>query len=229
MVKIERRETDKTRLAVESLVKEKSKAHGKYNTSEVTKALQEIFYGKCYICESKQSISEEIDHLIPHEGNLDLKFDWNNLFLACAHCNRIKGNTYTPILDCTKTDVDDIISFRKMGYFGTDESLSFDSVDDTDTRQETIMTCKLLQRVYYGKTTKEKFGAKKLRKDVRIELSKFKNYVREYRGATGEDKKDLFSLICKELKNNSPFTAFKRWIVRDNLDWCSDFMNCWKS
>lgn len=228
MVKIERKDTDKTLRAICSLASEKNKKSGRCNTDDVLEALQEVFHGKCYICESNQSSTEEVEHLIPHAGNLDLKFDWNNLFLACAHCNRIKGSTYTPILDCTKVDVDEIISFRKIGYFGTDEFLSFDRVDENDIRQEIDMTRKLLQRVYYGKTKKEIFGAKKIRKDLIIELSKFKNYVREYRRTTTEYKKDLFFLICTKLKSNSPFAAFKRWVVRDNPDWCRDFMDCWK-
>lgn len=228
MVKIERADTEKTRRAIQSLNREKNKASGKYNTAEVFEALTEIFHSKCYLCESKSTTSWEIEHLTPHGGDSELKFDWYNLFLACHHCNHIKSNKYTPILDCTAVEVDEIISFRKLGYFGIDEKLSFDRVDDTDTRQEIGMTCKLLERVYYGKTPQEKLGATKIRNDVMKELSKFKNHVREYREAIGEDKKDSFALIRRELKSNSPFAAFKRWMVRDNPDWCSDFMDCWK-
>ncbi|MBR1740781.1 MAG: HNH endonuclease [Lachnospiraceae bacterium] len=40
------------------------------------------------------------------QKNLNLKYDWNNLFLACAHCNNMKSAKYEPILDCSKIDVD---------------------------------------------------------------------------------------------------------------------------
>ena len=229
MIKIERRETDKTRLAVESLVKEKSKARGKYNTPEVIEALQEVFYRKCYICENKKVTSWEVEHLRPHGGNLDLKFDWNNLFWSCSHCNHIKGTSYTPILDCTKIEVDEIIAFRKGGYFGTKESLTFDIVYEGTVSQELNMTCELLRRVYFGKTAQERVGAKIVHNAVLVELSTFKNYVREYNSALGEDKKDLFCKITLELKSNSSFAAFKRWIIRDNPDWCNDFIDCWKN
>lgn len=228
MVKIERRETDKTRLAIQSLAKEKSKTRGKYNTLEVIKALQEVFYGKCYICENKRVTSWEVEHLRPHGGDLELKFDWNNLFWSCSHCNHIKGNSYTPILDCTKIEVDEIIAFRKVGHFGTKESLAFDIVDKETDSQEVSMTCELLRRVYFGKTEQEKVGAKIIHNAVLVELSTFKNYVREYNNASGEDKKDLFCKITLELKSNSSFAAFKRWIIRDNPNWCSDFIDCWK-
>ena len=44
----------------------------------------------------------------------------------------------------------------------------------------------------------------------------FKNYVREYIEAVGEDKEDLELLIQNELSDKSEFTAFKRWLVRDS-------------
>ena len=84
MVKIERRETEKTKLAVKSL--EEAKLTGKsYNTPEVNHALHEIFYGKCYLCENKGGSSYQIEHLKAHKGDTDLKYDWNNLFWVCAH------------------------------------------------------------------------------------------------------------------------------------------------
>ena len=93
MVKIERRDTDKTKQAIESL--KAAKATGKsYNTPEVNHALYEIFHGKCYLCENKESSSYQIEHLKAHKGNIDLKYSWNNLFWVCAHCNNIKLGLY---------------------------------------------------------------------------------------------------------------------------------------
>jgi uncharacterized protein (TIGR02646 family) len=223
MVKIERKDTEKTALAIESLAKEK----GRCNTDEVIDALMEIFHSKCYICESKKPNEIEVEHLTPHNGDKNLKFDWNNLFLACGRCNHIKGDKYTPILDCTKVEVDEIIAFRKIGYFGTDEFLQFEPISDFPNNEEIQMTCELLQRIHYGNTPQEKVGAKMLRHSIRQELTNFKNYVRDYLESTGEDKKDLFVKICSQLKSNSQFAAFKRWIVRDN-DNCKDFLDCWK-
>lgn len=227
MVKIERKKTEKSELAILSLAKEKANSSGKCNTAEVVDALIEMFHGKCYICEYKDATSWEVEHLKPYGGDIDLKFDWNNLFWACGHCNHIKGNKFTPILDCTKVEIDEIIAFRKVGYFGVNESLTFEVIDDTVESTEIKMTCDLLQRVYYGKTAQEKIGAKMLRHALRVELTKFKNYVRDYNEASGEAKHDLFCVIEQELKSHSSFAAFKRWIVRDN-NICRNFVNCWK-
>ncbi|MBO4400409.1 MAG: hypothetical protein J5809_01020 [Selenomonadaceae bacterium] len=227
MVKIERKDTEKSRLAISSLAKEKSKSAGKCNTPEVVDALDETFHGKCYICEHKSATSLQVEHLQPHNGDSDLKFDWENLFWACGHCNHIKSDSYTPILDCTKLEVDEFIAFRKNGFFGVEESLTFETVGNFDD-PAIDMTCELLKRIHYGKTPQEKAEAKMLRHAIREEIHKFKEDIRDYDESFGEDKLDLFCRIKMELKSNSPFAAFKRWLVRDNPVKCADFIDCWK-
>ena len=126
-----------------------------------------------------------------------------------------------------KFEVDELISFRKTGYFGTDEYLKFEPVSDFPNNKEIQMTCDLLQRIHYGKTPQEKVESKMLRHYVQAELNKFKYCIRDYLESSGEVKKDLFVTIRQQLKSTSPFAAFKRWIVRDNSN-CKDFLDCWK-
>lgn len=190
-----------------------------YNTLEVNDALNEMFFGKCYICENKEATSCQIEHLIPHRGNIDLKYDWNNLLWSCAHCNNIKLGKYDPILDCTNQDVDQIIAFRKSGYFGVEEHLEFTAISE---EEEVLNTVQLLYDVYYGTTPQKKIEAKVIRKKLRDDMHNFKDCVREYYEAEGEDKEDLLFLIKRELKASSAFTAFKRWLIRDNSERYSD-------
>lgn len=213
MIKIERRHTDKAQAAIESLQKAREK-NSTYNTPEVNRALKEIFHGKCYICENKECTSFQIEHLIPHRGDTELKYDWNNLFWACSHCNNTKLGKYDPVIDCTKENVEELIAFRKEGYFGTEERLVFDLL--AVGRKDVQNTKRLLEEVYYGTTSQKKMEAKILRKTLREELSKFKEYVREYQEAEDEDKEDLECLLKRELGDSSPFAAFKRWLIRDN-------------
>ncbi|MCM1193670.1 MAG: HNH endonuclease [Butyrivibrio sp.] len=196
MIKVERKITDKSRKAIDSLKVAKLK-NGSYNTPEVNAALNEMFHGKCYICENKEGTSYQIEHLVPHRGDVDLKYDWNNLFLSCAHCNNTKLDRFDPILDCTKENVEELIAFRKTGYFGTDEKLVFEVLD---ARTETQNTAKLLETVYYGSTPQKEMEARKLRRTLRKEVSKFKEYVREYAEAEDEEREDLKCLLHQELK-----------------------------
>ena len=81
MIKIDRKATVKSEKAIESLEKAKQ-SNASYNTPEVNAALQEMFHKKCYICENNNITSYQIEHLIPHKGDMTLKYDWNNLFLS---------------------------------------------------------------------------------------------------------------------------------------------------
>lgn len=214
MIKIKRRDTEKVRKAIEDLHMAKSSGSS-YNTENVNAALKEVFYGKCYICENKEATSYQIEHLQPHRGEKELKYDWKNLFWVCAHCNNIKLDEYEPILDCTKEDVERIIAFRKKGYFGTEEKLEFiPLIENNESVQNTVA---LLKAVYYGTTSQKKIEARILRKNLRKSLSRFKEYVREYQEAEDEEEKeDIGILLRRELKSSSAFTAFKRWLIWDN-------------
>ena len=210
MVKIERTNGENAKIAIASLEKEKQKKNGNYNASEIFDAINEIFHGKCYLCEQRGFY--QVEHLIPHKGNKDLEFEWNNLFLACPHCNNIKRDKYTPILDCCKVDVDQKIAFRKHGYWGTEEYLEFTALSDD---AETKMTVKLLEEIHHGSTPQKQAEAKILYVKIVKSMRTFKNYVLEYEAAKGQTKLDTLELIKLELKSTSEFTAFKRWLIRD--------------
>ena len=52
MIKVERKDTEKARVAILALQKAKQRGSD-YNTPEVNEALKEMFRKKCYICENK--------------------------------------------------------------------------------------------------------------------------------------------------------------------------------
>lgn len=221
MVRFERKTTAKTKAAVESLAKAK-KQRGNYNTEAVKAALQEIFYGKCYICEDASDKSIETEHFTPHRGNIELKYDWNNLCLSCGHCNAIKGNRYIPILDCTRIDVDLKISFRVLDFLSNEKEIEIKALD---TSTETENTCRLLNDVYYGKNPNTAREANIKRREIREKILKFMQKVRTYIDEENPEKKqDLLLAIEAELSNRSEFTAFKRWIIRDHPKMCKDLL-----
>ena len=204
------------------LEEEKKKSKGTYNQKEVLHALKIIFNKKCYICENKNVTSYNIEHLRPHkDDNIDLKFSWENLFLACAHCNNIKLANYDNILDCTKVDVDELIAFRKKGNFSWDENIEIIPLKNSIEIHETV---ELLQKVYTGTTEMKKLECSNIIKELRNEITKFIDAINDYKESNGEDKEDAKNLINRHLKANSPFAAFKRWIIRDNSDNLCEFL-----
>lgn len=214
MVKFRRNSTQKAKAAVIALNKAKS-SRKSYNTPEVNAALYEMFYGKCYICENKENFSYQIEHLRPHRGNIELEYDWDNLFLSCTHCNNIKNAKYDPILDCSEVDVDLKITFRKIGYFGTDEQYEFTALEDGVEVKNTI---ELLKETYYGNTPQKKLEAVHIRRKLRRNLSDFKNLIREYEEAADIDKEDYKHAIREEVSCSAAFAAFKRWLLWDHKD-----------
>jgi 5-methylcytosine-specific restriction endonuclease McrA len=76
--------------------------HGTESTV-VLNRIQTDFRNKCYLCEFKAPTNINTEHFFPHKGNVDLKFDWNNLFYCCGHCNNTKGDRpeFDEILNCT--------------------------------------------------------------------------------------------------------------------------------
>ena len=112
MVKIERTQTPPASLAVEKK-KEENGSCGTYNQTDVVVQLNKGFHGKCYLCEQDELQSIQIEHLKPHHGgkNIDLKYDWNNLFFSCSHCNSVKNRKQyeSNILDCCSTDPETMI------------------------------------------------------------------------------------------------------------------------
>lgn len=215
MIRVRRIDTPKARAAVRALevAKENNRS---YNMPEVNAALTEMFRGKCYVCENKEGISSfQIEHLIPHRGDVDLKYDWNNLFWSCAHCNNIKNDKYDPILDCSQVDVDHKIAFRKRGYFGTEEELEFVALENNIEIENTIQ---LLHDVYYGSTPQKRLEATNIRRSLRQNVSKFKELIREYEEAQEYEKDDLKYAIRKEIEASAAFAAFKRWLLWDNRE-----------
>lgn len=52
-----------------------------YSEEDVLNELSKIFHDKCYLCEIKDPTSLNVEHFYAHQGDLDKKFDWKNLYL----------------------------------------------------------------------------------------------------------------------------------------------------
>lgn len=194
---------------------EKNKKSGDYNQKEVWDVLVTDFRHKCYICENDRASSLNIEHKISHQGNRELMFKWENLFLSCEHCNGIKSTKYDNILDCTNesNDVENWIRYKIDPY-----PMKYVEIESLKNDIRVDKTVELLLKVYNGTTHQKNTEADNIRECLLDELLAFQQLLRIYydRRSNGEEKLIAKSGIRKCLDSNSAFTAFKRWIVKDS-------------
>jgi uncharacterized protein (TIGR02646 family) len=192
-----------------SLAIEKTKANGSYRKDDVLKQLCSDFKEKCYICEKKGLTDVNIEHFIPHRGDKTLKFSWENLFLACYHCNKTKSDKHTDILNCT-TDSDIDKKIKHIFYNSLVPQVEIEAANPGVSDAAILATINLLRKVYNGKTPHQKLESANLRKQMEKEISEFNSLLLAYAGASFEEKEILRAKILEELDNASSFTAFKR-------------------
>jgi uncharacterized protein (TIGR02646 family) len=205
----------KSQPAPNCLELEKAKANGDYKCDNVLNRIKNDFKNKCYLCEYKEPTSINVEHFVPHEGNLDLKFDWNNLFWSCSHCNNTKLNTYTNLLSCTDPD-HNVETDLKYGF----KPFPFESVDIISLKDEQRVhnTRDLLIALYNGTTKLKTIESSNLRDKLLDEIMEFQAHLKDYfRDTNSEEDRQYFLIrIRGHLDRGSNFTAFKRWIIRDN-------------
>lgn len=206
---------EKSQPAPICLANEKLKSSGAYNCGDVLATLKIDFKNKCYICENKDLVSINIEHFIPHKGDVNLKFDWNNLFYACAHCNNIKLAKYDKIINCcdSAANVEGRLKYTFDPF--PHESVFVEALDGDE---ETIQTAQLLNEVYEGTTTMKILESSNLRNKVLDEVLEFQTLIRDYIKADDNEllKDQLLPKIVGHVKKSSNFTAIKRAKITKN-------------
>lgn len=201
--------------APSSLKTEKTKKSGKYNLEDVIEQLGKDFKNKCYLCETKAT-AFEVEHLVSHQGDIDLKFDWDNLFLSCRHCNNIKSTSFDDILNCVKEDVERYIKY-KMDLF----PMSNVEITALCSDSRVVKTVELLNKCFNGQNTPTKnLDSKNIRRNILSQLNSFKEDIDSYFEALENDEEyeipDIQKSIKRHLSNNSEYVSFKRCIVKYN-------------
>ena len=188
-----------------------------YRSNPNFNALVEDCFGKCYICENDKSTTLNVEHRIPHHGDDTLKYDWSNLLLSCGHCNIIKGDKYDDILDPTKCDPEDSISLS-LNVESLIENVGVCALSNDKSTKQTVT---LLSFVYNGGTTAIKeVECAVLRNEISACVARFLQYIEGYRREPNEGY-DI--IIKKEISRASSFAAFKRGIVRNDVELLNKF------
>jgi hypothetical protein len=91
--------------------------------------------------------------------------------------------------------------------------------------QRVDSTVSLLLEVYNGTTPLKVIESGNIRKALLNEILDFQKHLLEYYDEDNEedDRRIHLKEIKKHLKKSSPFTAFKRWIIKDIPDLRKDF------
>lgn len=174
-----------------------------YDRQDVQNALVADQYRKCYLCEQDTHHSFEIEHLKPQADYPELKFKWENLFLACPYCNGRKPNSAL-ILDPTENNIENIIEQRIEGK----EIIFKSQVKDKATQQ----TIKLLSKLFNGESGLRDVKCQQLFKDVEQEITCFFELLVYYKTNPTDENRDA---LIDSLKINKEFLGFKYWIIND--------------
>ena len=209
MVKVER-----SFPAPDSLAEEARKVDGKYDKPDVIERLKKDFHNKCYICEMKELQDPNVEHLLPHKNGKypERKFDWENLFWSCSHCNGVKNNgKYDDgILDCCKDDPEKVLSFSLEN-----DDVTITILDADNELQK--RTAQLVTEVFSLKNT----GMRIYRSDQRLKLlQKEMNvlYKQLEKLHKKPESKVIMRMIESLLRRESAFAAFKRCYVREHAN-----------
>ena len=209
MVKVER-----SFPAPKSLAMEAKKKDGSYSGMDVIERLKEDFNNKCYICELKDLQDPQIEHLLPHKNRkyLERKFDWNNLFWVCGHCNNVKNQAKYDegILDCCNQDPENAILFD---CDENDVKLSAKAAKPDEKTKRTVM---LIYEIFNLRNT----GMRVYKSDYRFKtLQKEMNILYDNLEKLRENpySKLILRKLKAILKRESAFAAFKRCYVREHL------------
>lgn len=200
MIKVER-----TFPAPESLSKKR-----RYDEEDVVNQLKHDFYEKCYLCGIKPVQDPQIEHFLPHKNGkyIDRKYDWNNLFFSCTHCNNIKNQSKYDegLLNCCKKDPEQFIDFIVDG-----KSVCVKAKDSKNS--EAVLTAELMDEVFNKRNTGMRIHKCQVRVDELLkEMNALFDILEKYK-----DNKDSF-IIKQTLKSlldrRSPFAEFKRYYIK---------------
>lgn len=209
MIKIER-----SFPAPESLALEAKKPNGSYSKPDVVEQLRKDFHNKCYICEITDLQDPQVEHLLPHMNGRypERKFDWNNLFWSCGHCNSVKNQRKydVGILDCCKDDPEELICFKLEN-----EEVKVYAKNQENTKA--VLTAQLVTEVFNLKNT----GMREYKSECRFrELNWEMNKLYDALEEMDENPNSIFVIrkLKVLLKRESKFAAFKRNYVRENQE-----------
>ena len=192
-----------------------------WRTDEILRSLGIVFHNKCYLCEI-QSLNPqdfEVDHFTTRNERNDLSLQWENLYLICENCNRIKPRK-TPeggYLDpCNSSDNVE----REIEYILNQKE--YDNpifvCKNRSANRRTTNTVNLLMRVHHGHNSETSFTTASLRNVILKQASNLLTEIVNHQKAREEGnhhrEQESLAYIREYLSRYSPFTMLMRVIGR---------------
>jgi hypothetical protein len=151
-----------------------------------------------------------VEHIVPHRSDPKLKYDWDNLYIACGHCNNIKSDKYSGIIDPVKVDPEEHIALT-LDF--TDNLIERVKIEPLTQDDETLRTAELLSLIYNGGGTAIKnIENTNLCNHISRELILFYSLIDGYKSEPELHEAKL----AEELSRASEFAAFKRKMALDD-------------
>ena len=185
--------------------------------NDVLESLKKSFYDKCYICETKEPQSLNVEHFDAHMDNIHKMHDWNNLFLACARCNNFKRHLYNDLINCTDPNLDALRLIRHAPP--STPFVTKLTIEATNDDPKTIQTANLILKVFTEDNTANKaITGNYLRKKVYLRYAKLLEYINIYIDPDSfeNEKEDAILRIKNMMSKKQEYSAFLRWVVIDS-------------
>lgn len=190
-----------------------------YSDVDVITELRKIFFDKCYICETKDPLSLNVEHFDAHLNNDQKKYDWENLFFACARCNNIKRHNFNDLLNCTDPTVN---AFRAIKHLPPVTPFSKEvRIEATSEDEKSIRTAELIRKVFNDDNTGNKIvTGVYLRKRVFSQYSRLLSHINKYihEDSLPEERNDALARVKNMLGDDQEYSAFIRWAILDSPD-----------
>lgn len=181
----------------------------------VREILFKMSHDKSYICEQKHPSSSEIEHFISKAKHPDLEYEWENLFMACHHCNSIKNYTIDSkekeilnVTDFTRIVTDEILFICSPE---PKEKIKIEAISISSKDEVLVNTIELLDNVFNATTPAKQFDSKALTDKVIRAMKGLLDLLHEYEydANSPERKAEIKSKIRDNVSIYAPFTAFK--------------------
>lgn len=189
-----------------------SAAEFRYRNEDVIARLIEDSGDKCYLCESSPVSDPEVEHLLPHKAGKypERKYDWNNLFYACRHCNSVKNKQKYDdgIIDCCVVDPEQLLSQELI-----ESEVHVEPLVAGD--QKVHLTAELIEEIFMTDNPPLRQRASDARLSaLQLRMNAFYEQLLVYT----QDRSDFAKIaIGAMLQRDAAFAGFTRCFVRKHL------------